>query len=199
MTRRLRYSVAASVDGFIATKDGGYDWIIAESAIDFAAYLSTLDPLLRGTWEIARTPEGAGVLEGMKVCVASTTMPADADPRITVVSAKTGNSVDERQVLDGTAECYQLIAEPTKPFESISQKSGVLKVHAAGRTHDLGFEVGKRSFGSSFKEASCQGLVGSCRGTTAAGGGILQVGSEARRSALIQRGAPDVSRDNQVS
>ena len=170
MTRRLRYSVAASVDGFIATKDGGYDWIIAESAIDFAAYLSTLDTLLmgRGTWEIARTPEGAGVLEGMKVCVASTTMPADADPRITVVSAKTGNSVDERQVLDGTAECYQLIAEPTKPFESISQKSGVLKVHAARRTHDLGFEVGKRSFGSSFKEASCQVhgcLVGSCRGT----------------------------------
>ena len=103
MTRRLRYSVAASVDGFIATKDGGYDWIIAESAIDFAAYLSTLDTLLmgRGTWEIARTPEGAGVLEGMKVYVASTTMPADADPRITVVSGDVPGRVAAMKAEDG--------------------------------------------------------------------------------------------------
>jgi|TARA_B110000438_G_C15480043_1_gene506885 hypothetical protein len=47
-TRRLRYSVAASVNGFIAPEDVGYGWIIEESAIDFVAHLWTLATLLMG-------------------------------------------------------------------------------------------------------------------------------------------------------
>ena len=34
--RRVRYSVAATLDGFIADPAGGYDWIIMDEAIDFA-------------------------------------------------------------------------------------------------------------------------------------------------------------------
>ena len=87
--RRLLYSVAMSLDGFIADVDGGYDWITHEPGVDFAAYLATIDTLLmgRGTWDVARTPEGAGILEGMRVFVVSTTLPTDSDPRMTVIGS----------------------------------------------------------------------------------------------------------------
>ena len=37
MSRRLRYQVAVSLDGFIAGPNGEYDWIVMDPAIDFAA------------------------------------------------------------------------------------------------------------------------------------------------------------------
>lgn len=61
MGRRVRYSVAASLDGFIATPDGGYDWIPSDPAIDFAAFLSDIDTVLMGrrTYEVVR--QGGGI------------------------------------------------------------------------------------------------------------------------------------------
>jgi hypothetical protein len=35
--RRLRYQVAASLDGFIAGPKGEYDWIVSDPTIDFGA------------------------------------------------------------------------------------------------------------------------------------------------------------------
>ena len=42
--RRLRYSVAMSIDGFIAGPKGEYDWIIADPTIDFGALELHPDP-----------------------------------------------------------------------------------------------------------------------------------------------------------
>ncbi len=90
----LRYSVAMSLDGFIATEDGGYDWIIDEPAIDFPRYLKKIDRLLmgRGTWEIMQNPEALALLDEMHAYVVSTTMSPGLDPRITVIST----DVEER-------------------------------------------------------------------------------------------------------
>lgn len=86
--RRIRYSVAASLDGFIATEDGGYDWIVEDSTIDFPAYLAKIDTLLmgRGTWEALQTPEGEALIAVMDVFVVSTTLQPGEDPRMTVIS-----------------------------------------------------------------------------------------------------------------
>lgn len=57
MPRRLRYQVAVSLDGFIARKDGSYDWIIMDPAIDFAAMYREFDAAVMGrkTFEVVGT------------------------------------------------------------------------------------------------------------------------------------------------
>jgi len=101
--RRLRYSVAMSLDGFIADEGGGYDWITQDDGMDFAAYLAKIDTLLmgRGTWAIMDGPEVADLLDGMKVYVVSTTLPADVDPRVTIIGADVVETVAALKAQEG--------------------------------------------------------------------------------------------------
>ncbi len=48
MSRRLRYQVAVSLDGFIARANGDYDWIVMDPAIDFAAMYREFDVAVMG-------------------------------------------------------------------------------------------------------------------------------------------------------
>ena len=48
MPRRLRYSVAVSLDGFIARANGEFDWIVMDPAIDFAAMYTEFDVAVMG-------------------------------------------------------------------------------------------------------------------------------------------------------
>ena len=59
--RRVRYSVAATLDGFIADPNGGYDWIIMDDAIDFAAIFDEFDTFVMGrkTWDVSAPTEFA--------------------------------------------------------------------------------------------------------------------------------------------
>ena len=81
--RRIRYSVAMSLDGFIADRDGGYDWIVEEKGIDFQAYVEKIDTLVmgRGTYEILRDgATGLSAWDAFALYVVSTTLePTDAE------------------------------------------------------------------------------------------------------------------------
>src|SRR5688500_3432344 len=87
-TRRLRYQVAASLDGFIAAPDGGYDWIAEDPDIDFAALYAQFDTAVMGrkTFLAALEGGGDGTLPGIDVVVFSRTLrPADY-PGVSIVN-----------------------------------------------------------------------------------------------------------------
>ena len=51
--RRIRYSVAMSLDGYIAGPKGEFDWITQDPDVDFSQMFDQFDTILvgRGTFE----------------------------------------------------------------------------------------------------------------------------------------------------
>jgi dihydrofolate reductase len=94
--RRVRYSVAATLDGFIADPAGGYDWIIMDDAIDFAAMYEEFDSFVMGrkTWEVTAPTEFGNMFGGKEVIVFSRTLER-ARPGIRIVSTSPVDTVRE--------------------------------------------------------------------------------------------------------
>jgi dihydrofolate reductase len=78
MSRRLRYQVAVSLDGFIAGPKGEHDWIVMDPSIDFAALFEEFDTAVMGrkTYEVLTAQGGHGAMPGLDVVVFSRTLPA---------------------------------------------------------------------------------------------------------------------------
>jgi dihydrofolate reductase len=85
--RPVRYNVAASLDGFIADADGGYDWIPNDETVDFAGLFARVDTFLLGrkTWELVRGQQLQPWKAGARVYVFSRTMAPESAPAVTVV------------------------------------------------------------------------------------------------------------------
>ncbi|MBI4477872.1 MAG: dihydrofolate reductase [Acidobacteria bacterium] len=88
MSRRLRYHVAVSLDGFIAGPHGEYDWIVMDPSVDFAALFKEFDTAVMGrkTYEVLAGPEGNGALPGLNVVVFSRTLPAATYPGVRITN-----------------------------------------------------------------------------------------------------------------
>jgi dihydrofolate reductase len=85
--RRVIYSVAMSLDGFIAGPSGEFDWIIQDPSIDFGALFGKFDTVLMGrrTFELVQTnPEAT--LPGMRSYVFSRTLNPGDHPGVTIVA-----------------------------------------------------------------------------------------------------------------
>lgn len=85
--RRLVFSVAMSLDGFIAGPKGEYDWITPDPSFDFLARYRRFDTLLMGrrTYELMLTGGQTPESMGMKAVVVSTTLDPPQHPGITIV------------------------------------------------------------------------------------------------------------------
>ena|SRR5688572_739056 len=106
MSRRVRYQVAVSLDGFIAGPKGEHDWIVMDPAIDFAALFSEFDTAIIGrkTYEVVTAQGGHGEMPGLEVVVFSRTLPPathagvrilNDDPRevVPALKAKEGRDI----------------------------------------------------------------------------------------------------------
>ncbi len=78
--RRVQYSAAMSLDGYIAGPKGEIDWIVMDPDIDFGELFADFDTVLLGrkTWEAAKAQGGGAGMLGMQAYVFSRTLsPAD--------------------------------------------------------------------------------------------------------------------------
>jgi dihydrofolate reductase len=103
--RKVRYNVAASLDGFIADPDGGYDWIPNDPTVDFAALFANVDAVLLGrrSYELVTgTPDvGAPWPAGSSVYVFSSTLDAADHPGVTVINRDAGRAVASLRAAEG--------------------------------------------------------------------------------------------------
>lgn len=83
--RRVRFSVAMSLDGYIAGPNGESDWIVMDPDIDFAALMNAFDTVIMGrkTYEATRQYSGGG-MPGTKVYVVSRTLHQEDCPGVVV-------------------------------------------------------------------------------------------------------------------
>src|SRR5262249_59157684 len=86
MSRRLRYHVAVSLDGFIAGPNGEYDWIVMDPSIDFAALFKEFDTAVMGrkTYDVLTAQGGYGAMPGLDVVVFSRTLPPASYPGVRI-------------------------------------------------------------------------------------------------------------------
>ncbi|MEM7234488.1 MAG: dihydrofolate reductase family protein [Planctomycetota bacterium] len=86
--RQVIYSVAMSLDGFIAGPNGEYDWIPSEGVgVDFEAFLARFDTLLMGrkTYELTISQGPEAEIPGKKRYVFSSQLSAADHPEVTIV------------------------------------------------------------------------------------------------------------------
>jgi dihydrofolate reductase len=87
--RRIRYAVAASLDGYIAGPKGEADWIIMDPDIDFRALFKQFDTVFLGRRTFETLGGGSkGGMPGMKAFVFSRTLKPKDYPRVTIVADK---------------------------------------------------------------------------------------------------------------
>jgi dihydrofolate reductase len=84
--RKVVYSVAMSLDGFVAGPDGEADWITMDPEIDFLALFARFDTLLMGrkTYEQAKAM-GCEAMPGVTSIVASRTLKPEDCPGATLI------------------------------------------------------------------------------------------------------------------
>jgi len=86
--RRVRYRVAASLDGFIAGPNGEIDWIVPDPTVDFASVYANVDTVLLGrrTYELTLQPGAPPWPAEWRIYVCSRTLDTAPRPGVVVIS-----------------------------------------------------------------------------------------------------------------
>lgn len=106
--RRVRFNVAASLDGFIAGPQGEFDWIPEDSAVDFGAIFARVDTVLLGrrSYEVMRRMGEAPWPVGARVYVFSRMLRPEEHPDVTIVSSDAAHVVEGLRREDGDGDIW---------------------------------------------------------------------------------------------
>ena len=101
--RRIWYSVAASLDGYIAGPAGEIDWILMDPGIDFSSMTARYDTLLMGrhTYELLRAQGQTDAFPDHAIVVVSTTLEPGEEERCEVIRSDVVAQVGALKSLPG--------------------------------------------------------------------------------------------------
>lgn len=107
--RRVRYNVAASLDGFITDEDGRFDWIPSDATVDFAAIFAKVDTVLLGrhSWAVVQQMGGTPPWNpGSRIYLFSRTLPAHDQKAVTLVADRAAEVVQALRSEPGDGEIW---------------------------------------------------------------------------------------------
>ena len=95
--RKIIYSIAMSLDGFIAGPNGEADWIVMDPEIDFEPMMARFDTILMGrrTFEATQAMGGGVSMPGGTTFVVSQTLLQDEHPDLMIIARDVGDAVEK--------------------------------------------------------------------------------------------------------
>jgi dihydrofolate reductase len=101
--RKICYSVAMSLDGFVAGPNGEADWIVMDPEIDFRALFARFDTIIMGrrTFEAAQKMGGGPAMPGFQSVVVSRTLRPKDYPDLTIVADNLGEMISRLRAQAG--------------------------------------------------------------------------------------------------